>query len=39
LRSAVVTVVLSGQVTRDLGGSATTTECADAVLRAISQGS
>lgn len=35
LRHAVEQVVLAGQVTRDLGGTMSTTECGDAVLRAL----
>jgi 3-isopropylmalate dehydrogenase len=35
LRQAVAMVVTAGQTTRDLGGSLTTTQCGDAVLRAI----
>ncbi len=35
LRAAIEQVVRSGRVTRDLGGSATTAECGDAVLSAL----
>lgn len=35
LRAAVQSVVQSGPLTRDLGGRATTTECGDAVLKAL----
>lgn len=35
LRHAVEHVVLAGQVTRDLGGTMSTAECGDAVLRAL----
>lgn len=38
VRAAVVGVVRAGQTTRDLGGSLSTTECTDAVLRALERG-